>query len=116
MNAPWLEHYDPGVPPSIGTYPEKTLVDVLRDRARREPDAVAVLFKGRRLSVAELDRASDALAHGFERLGIQRGHRVGLLLPNAPQFLVAMLAAWKLGAICAPQNPMIRRDQTGVGG
>jgi len=106
MNAPWLEHYAPGVPPSIGTYPEKTLVDVLRDRARREPDAVAVLFKGRRLSVAELDRASDALAHGFERLGIQRGHRVGLLLPNAPQFLVAMLAAWKLGAICAPQNPI----------
>ena len=106
MNAPWLEHYDPGVPRSIGSYPEKTLVDVLRDRAKSEPDATALLFKGRRVSVAELDRASDALAHGFERLGIRHGDRVGLLLPNAPQFVVAMFAAWKLGAICAPQNPI----------
>lgn len=106
MNAPWLEHYDPGVPRSIGTYPETTLVDVLRDRARREPDAAAIIFKGRRITVAELDRASDALAHGLDRLGIRRGDRVGLVLPNAPQFVVAALAAWKLGAICAPQNPI----------
>jgi long-chain acyl-CoA synthetase len=106
MNAPWLEHYDLGVPRSIGSYPEATLVDVLRDRARSEPHAVALIFKGRRISVSELDRASDALAHGLERLGIQRGDRVGLVLPNAPQFVVAMLATWKLGAICAPQNPI----------
>lgn len=106
MNAPWLEHYDPGIPRSIGTYPEKTLVDVLRQRVQQEPAAVAVVFKGRKISVAELDRASDALAHSLARLGVKHGHRVALVLPNAPQFIICQFAAWKIGAIVAPQSPI----------
>jgi len=106
MSAPWLEHYDPGVPRSIAPYSEKTLVDVLRDRAREEPAAVALIFKGRGISVAALDRASDALAHSFVRLGVKSGDRVALVLPNAPQFVICMFAAWKIGAIVAPQNPI----------
>ena len=106
MNAPWLEHYDPGVPPSIGSYPEKTLVEVLRERVQQQPAAVALVFKGRRISVAELDRASDALAHSFARLGVKHGDRVALVLPNAPQFVICQFAAWKTGAIVAPQNPI----------
>lgn len=106
MSAPWLEHYDPGIPRAIGSYPEKTLVDVLRERVRREPDAVALVFKGRSISLAELDRASDALAHSFADLGVKHGDRVALVLPNAPQFVICELATWKLGAICAPQNPI----------
>ncbi len=106
MNAPWLEHYDPGVPRSLGVYPEKTLVDILRERVEDEPAAVALLFKGRRISVAEIDRASDALAHSLARLGVKHGDRVALVLPNAPQFIVSQFAAWKIGAIVAPQNPI----------
>src|SRR6266545_75273 len=106
MNAPWLEHYDPGIPRSIGAYPDKTLVDVLRERAQQEPSAAAVVFKGRRISVAEIDRASDALAHSLARLGVKHGDRVALVLPNAPQFVIAQFAAWKIGAIVAPQNPI----------
>lgn len=106
MNAPWLEHYDPGVPRSIGSYPEKTLVDVLRERVQQEPAAVALIFKGRRISVAEVDRASDALAHSLARLGVKHGDRVALVLPNAPQFIICQFAAWKVGAISAPQNPI----------
>ncbi len=106
MNAPWLEHYDAGIPRSIGAYPDKTLVDVLRERAQQEPSAAAVVFKGRRISVAEIDRASDALAHSLARLGVKHGDRVALVLPNAPQFVIAQFAAWKIGAIVAPQNPI----------
>ena len=106
MNAPWLEHYDRTVPRAIGTYPEKTLVDTLRERAAQTPDRVALLFKGQRMSYAELDRASDALAHAFADLGIRRGDRIALVLPNAPQFVISQFAAWKAGAVCAPQNPM----------
>ncbi len=106
MNAPWLEHYDPGIPRSISPYPEKTLVDVLRERVQQNPAAVALVFKGRRISVAEPDRASDALAHSLVRLGVKHGDRVALLLPNAPQFIISQFATWKIGAICAPQNPI----------
>lgn len=106
MNAPWLDHYDPGIPRSIGSYPEKTLVDILRERVRKEPAAVALVFKGRRISVAEIDRASDALAHSFAAHGVKHGDRVALVLPNAPQFVICQFAAWKIGAIVAPQNPI----------
>ncbi len=58
------------------------------------------------MTYGELERASDACAAAFSALGIRRGDRVGLLLPNCPQFFVAELGAWKLGAIVAPLNPI----------
>ncbi len=106
MQAPWLAHYDEGVPPTIGSYPDRTLVDFVRAHARQRPAAVAATFKTTRLTFAELDRRSDALAVALAGLGLKKGDRLGLVLPNAPQFLVAELAAWKLGAIVAPQNPL----------
>jgi long-chain acyl-CoA synthetase len=106
MHAAWLEHYDPGVPRRIGAYPEQTLVDFLAGHAQARPGAVAVTFKGARLTFARLEAESDALAASLARDGVKRGDRVALVLPNAPQFLVAGCAAWKLGAILAPQNPL----------
>ncbi len=104
-DAPWLAHYDSGVPPSLEPYPDRTLVDYLSDAARTQPNAAALLFKGTTLTFAELDRLSDACASAFAALGITRGDRVGLLLPNCPQFFIAEFGAWKLGAIVAPFNP-----------
>ena len=106
MNAIWLKHYDAGVPSSISEYPQKTLVDYVAGHARSGRGAVAMRFKGRAISFADLDAASDALARSLERLGVVAGDRVALLLPNIPQFLIAELAAWKLGAIIAPQSPI----------
>src|SRR5438876_5070301 len=106
MNRPWLDHYDPGVPRSIGTYPDKTLVDFVADHSHERGDGSALLFKGRTIIWRDLDRASDALAHALAGEGVKEGDRVALLLPNCPQFIIAELAAWKLGAIVAPQNPI----------
>lgn len=106
MNQPWLDHYDQGVPRSIGTYPDKTLVDSVADHSHERGDTPALLFKGRTITWRELDRASDALAHALAGEGVKEGDRVALLLPNCPQFIIAELAAWKLGAIVAPQNPI----------
>jgi long-chain acyl-CoA synthetase len=103
--APWLSHYDDGVPATLGAYPDRTLVDYLQDGARARPDQPALLFKGSVVTYAELDRLSDAFAAALISLGIARGDRVGLLLPNCPQFMIAQFAAWKLGAIVAPLNP-----------
>jgi len=104
--APWLAHYDPGVPPTLEPYPVRTLVDYLTDAAREQPAAPALIFKGRTIGYGELDRLSDACAAAFASLGIRRGDRVALLLPNCPQFFIAEFAAWKIGAIVAPLNPV----------
>src|SRR5881396_1768647 len=103
--APWLAHYDAGVPPTLAPYPSRTLVDYVSATARDRPGHPALLFKGASLSYAALERMSDACAAAFAALGIRRGDRVALLLPNCPQFFIAELGAWKLGAIVAPLNP-----------
>jgi long-chain acyl-CoA synthetase len=103
---PWFAHYDAGVPRSLAPYPDRTLLDYLADAARTHPDAPAVLFKGSTLTYASLERLSDHLAAALQTLGVGRGARVALLLPNCPQFLIAELAAWKVGAIVAPLNPL----------
>src|SRR6266545_5782650 len=102
---PWLDHYDAGVPASLVPYPQRTLVDYLADAARDRPNHPAILFKGATVTWAALDRLSDACASAFADIGVARGDRVALLLPNCPQFLIAQFAAWKLGAIVAPLNP-----------
>jgi long-chain acyl-CoA synthetase len=104
--APWLAHYDPGVPATLAPYPNRTLVDFLADAARAAPGSPALLFKGATVSYGELERLSDACAAAFAALGIARGDRVGLLLPNCPQFFIAQFGAWKVGAIVAPMNPI----------
>jgi long-chain acyl-CoA synthetase len=104
--APWLAHYDPGVPATLAPYPNRTLIDYVADAARGRPTSPALLFKGATISYRELDRLSDACASAFAALGITRGDRVGLLLPNCPQFFIAQFGAWKIGAIVAPLNPI----------
>jgi long-chain acyl-CoA synthetase len=105
LTAPWLDHYDPGVPRTLAPYPSRTLVDYLTDNARERPDRPAILFKGSTLTWRALERLSDACASAFGELGIRRGDRIALLLPNCPQFLIAQFGAWKIGAIAAPLNP-----------
>jgi long-chain acyl-CoA synthetase len=101
----WLAHYDADVRPSLKPYPEKTLVDYLTELARARPDAPAVLFKGATMSYGRLATESDACAAGLASLGVRKGDRVALVLPNCPQFLVAQFAAWKTGAVVVALNP-----------
>ena len=103
---PWLDHYDAGVPETLAPYPARTLLDYISDHARSHPNGRALLFKGATLTWAELERLSDAFASALLSIGVGRGARVGLLLPNCPQFFVAELGAWKIGAIVAPLNPI----------
>ncbi len=103
---PWLAHYDKSVPHSLRPYPEKTLVDVVRETARDRPAHPALLFKGARLSYGDLDRQSDAFAAALASLDVRKGDRVALLLPNSPQAMIAQLGVWKAGAISSPINPL----------
>ncbi|MBA3342971.1 MAG: AMP-binding protein [Gemmatimonadaceae bacterium] len=101
----WLASYDEGVPASLAPYPDRTLLDYLADSARDHPGRAALLFKGGSVSYRELARLSDAFAGGLKGLGVRTGDRVALILPNCPQFMIAELGAWKIGAIVCPLNP-----------
>jgi long-chain acyl-CoA synthetase len=109
--APWLGHYDAGVPATLAPYPERTLLDDLAEAVAERPGAPALLFKGRTVSHGELDRASDAFAAALAGLGVAKGDRVALLLPNCPQFLVCELGAWKAGAVLVPLNPVYTEQE-----
>lgn len=111
LDAPWFRHYDPGVPRTLEPYPETTLVAELRAAAREQPRRDLLRFKGAGLSYSEVDRRSDELAAGLHELGLRRGDRLALLLPNCPQFVLAQFAAWKLGAIVVPVNPLYTGDE-----
>jgi long-chain acyl-CoA synthetase len=107
----WLAHYDQGVPETLGPYPERTLLDDLAEAVAQRPEAPALLFKGRTISHGELDRRSDAFAAALAGLGVAKGDRVALLLPNCPQFLICELGAWKAGAVVHPLNPIYTEQE-----
>ncbi|MFI5232858.1 MAG: AMP-binding protein [Gemmatimonadales bacterium] len=109
--TPWFAHYDPGVPRTLAPYPKRTLLDYAADGARERPHHPAFLFKGRAFTLAELERTSDAFAAALASLGVKRGDRVAAMLPNCPQYFIVEFAAWKLGAIFAPLNPIYTEEE-----
>ena len=102
---PWLANYDKDVPPTLAPYPEQTLVDLVRHRAAERPQAPALRFEGAVTTYGDLLRDAEAFGAALERRGVKAGDRVALVLPNCPQFIVAELGAWMVGAIVAPVNP-----------
>jgi long-chain acyl-CoA synthetase len=102
----WLNHYDEGVPHTLEPYPPLTLLDYLAVTARQRPAHPAIFFKGRWLTYGQLARLSDAFAAALVELGVKKGDRLALLLPNCPQFIIAEVGAWKVGAIITPLNPL----------
>jgi long-chain acyl-CoA synthetase len=105
LPRPWLRRYDPGIPPTLAPYPDRTLVDVVRATAAQRPGHPALLFKGRRITYGELDRDSSALAAVLAAEGVRPGDRVALVLPNSPQFILAQFGIWKAGGVVVPINP-----------
>ena len=77
----------------------RTLGGLLDEIAIARPDAEAVVFRGERLTYAALRARADGLARAFLALGVGRGDRVAVLLPNRPEWLVTAFAAAKLGAV-----------------
>lgn len=105
MQRPWISHYDTEVPASID-YPEWTVLDLLRHSVERFPDSPALLFYGARISYHELDGLTTRLALALRRLGVERGDRVALMLPNIPQSVIAYYGILKAGAVAVPTNPL----------
>ncbi len=104
-DRPWLKQYDPGMPSDIE--PDyATGLEMFRAAVARRPDGVLLQYFDRGLTMAEVDRATDALAAALVAEGFQRGDRLAVYLQNVPQFVLAMVATWKAGGIMVSINPM----------
>jgi long-chain acyl-CoA synthetase len=111
---PWLEQYDAGVPTTLEPYPEIPLHDFLQRASQNAPNSVALITsahlpvvgrKANETTYSELDSASDALAAALVDLGLKRGDRVALVMPNTVAFVIGFYAILKAGGVVAACNP-----------
>jgi len=104
-SRPWQRHYDYNVPFTI-RYPRIPLHELLSIPANTYPDKAAFNFYGTEMTFWELRHAVLRMANALGNLGVRKGDRVGMNLPNCPQYLIANYAALFLGAIVVNLNPM----------
>ncbi|MEA2492057.1 MAG: long-chain acyl-CoA synthetase [Acidobacteriota bacterium] len=104
-SRPWEAHLDYWVRPRLN-YPRCPLTDILRIAASDVPDAPATAFLGAKLTYAEIKDRADRFATALARIGIVQGDRVGIMLPNCPQYLIAVFGILRLGAIVVNVNPL----------
>lgn len=104
-SRPWLRSYAEGVPADIEE-PTQTLPEMLAAGIRRYARRPALEFFGAVTSYRDLGEQIDRAAEGLRHLGVTKGDRVALVLPNCPQHVVAFYAVLRLGAIVVEHNPL----------
>lgn len=103
---PWLARYPAAVPASIQPVPDSNAYSMLAGAAARHPDRPAIEWFGRHLSYATIERETERFAAVLAEIGVGRGDRVALILPNCPQYVIAYYATLRLGAIVVGNNPL----------
>lgn len=103
-SRPWLDHYDYWVPKHTN-YPRRPLYEILRRAAAEGRDLPATSFLGADMTFGQLKDQADRLATSLARLGIVKGDRVGIMLPNCPQYVIGVFAVVRLGATVVNINP-----------
>jgi long-chain acyl-CoA synthetase len=106
MQRPWLAHYPAGVPADIPLDAYPSLVALMRDSFERHRERPAFKFMGSALTFGELDTLSRAFAAWLQQQGLQRGDRVAVMLPNVPQYPVAVAAILRAGMVVVNVNPL----------
>jgi len=109
-DRPWLKHYPDRVPHDLPIGPDTAISD-FKNTAARTPGAPAICYFDQVIPFGEVDRLSNQLAAAFQEMGIEKGDRIVVDLQNVPQFPIAVYAAWKIGAIAVPLNPMYREKE-----
>lgn len=103
-SRPWHRFYEPAVPASL-PFQDLTLPQWLERAVERHGDRTALIFRNGKLSYRRLKDQVDRLATALAAMGVARGDRVAIQLPNIPQFVIAYYAIQSLGAVAAPTNP-----------
>jgi len=102
---PWLANYDKGVPQTFDI-PNVPLFQFLEDAAKKYPDRACTIFKGAVISYQEMNAITDRVAAALVDMGVKKGDRVGLFMPNTPQFVMAYYGILKAGGVVVAINPL----------
>lgn len=105
LQAPWLPHYEPGVPATLD-YDETCLPAFLEQTAARYPERMALVFQGYEVTFRQLNEMVNRFAAGLHAFGIGRGDSVAILLPNTIPCVAAYFGILKLGAVAVMNNPL----------
>ncbi len=105
MDKPWLKFYEPGVPATM-TYPDEPLYHFLDDAVEKYPNRPALYFFDERISYRTLGHLVNRFANALIALGLQKGERVAVHLPNCPQFVIAYYATLHAGGVVAATSPL----------
>ena len=102
----WLTQYPSDVPPHL-EYPQEPLPWLLEEAARRFPARIACRYYRQELTYAELLDQSKRMAGALRARGLQPGDRVGLLMPNTPDYVISLFGTWLAGGVVVPINPLL---------
>jgi long-chain acyl-CoA synthetase len=105
-HRPWFRTWRTGVPKTVEPFPEANVFSLLSDAAAGFPDRPALAFFGKHVSYAELLTETERFSAVLAGMGVRKGDRVGLLLPNSPQYVIAWYACQRLGAVVVGNNPL----------
>lgn len=108
-NKKWHKVWEPGVPKYLE--PQKSLPDYFKDQAIRSANNVALHFFGLDITYEFLDKQIDKFAGGLVDLGVNKGDRIALFMPNCPQFIICYFGALRAGAIVVSLNTMFRHAE-----
>jgi long-chain acyl-CoA synthetase len=110
LEKPWLRHWPKDVRQSIG-YPEISLGDALRKSGIEAADQVALKYFGTELTFGELDKLVDRFGEALQDLGIEKGDRVAIYLPNIPQFIIAYYGTLRVGGVVVAMSPLYKERE-----
>ena len=105
LDHPWVRYYEQGTPPHLDI-PDRPLTWLLDTTASRHPSHTAILYYGTKLTYAQLSGMANRFAIALQRLGVKKGDRVAIALPNIPHYPIAFYGALRAGAVVVPTNPL----------
>lgn len=107
---PWFKFWPESVPKHID-FPEIPLYELLRKSAREFPEKTAIVYFDKEMSYRELDNLSDKFAGALDGLGVKKGDKVAIFLPNIPQFVISYYGIIKTGAIETAISPLYKERE-----
>jgi long-chain acyl-CoA synthetase len=106
LERPWLKAYPPGVPADIDVSQYQSLVGLMEESFKKNSSQVAYSFMGKDVTFGETDSLSTALAAYLQSLGLAKGDRVAIMMPNVPQYPIAVAAILRAGFVVVNVNPL----------
>jgi long-chain acyl-CoA synthetase len=104
-NKPWFRSWPKDVPKNL-EYPKVSLHAILEKTAQKHPEKAAIAYFEEEITYAELDSLSNQFAGALNALGVKKGDRVAVFLPNIPQFVIAYFGVLKAGAVLTAISPL----------